>query len=37
MLSGALTEVAFDSKEEKQISGDGEGVEQKEVEEKDVN
>ena len=36
-LSSALAELVIDSKKGKQISGDGEGVKTKEVEEKDVS
>ena len=32
-----MTELVVDTKEDKQISGDGEGVEHEEVEEKDVS
>ena len=36
-LSSALEELVIDSKEDKQVSDDGEGVEKKGVKEKDVS
>ena len=36
-LSSALTELVVDSKEDTQISGDGEGIEKKEWKKKDVS
>ena len=36
-LSSALADLVVDSKEDKQISGNGEGVKRKEVKEKDVS
>ena len=37
VFSSALTELFAESKENKQISGDGERIEKKEAEEKDIN